>query len=546
MRSSLARGRPVLARGRPGRRTAFAAGAAGLLTAVLIVYGVSSALAATLLSDNFEDGNSTGWSRSGGSWSVVSDGSLVFRQSGTSSDARALVGNTGWVDYGVQARVKPTGFAAANRFVGVIARAQTSSQYYALVLTGSGGVQIVKRAGGSPVVLASGVAAVVTGSWHTVRLEAAGTSLRGYVNGSLVVTATDSTFAAGRAGVATAYASASFDDVEVATVSSTPPSGEPSGPPLPTEPPLDPGAPPIGFASVNALGQNGTTGGAAGGTATVDTAAEFLTAIAQPGPLNIRVSGMIALPGPMHSVASDKTIVGVGANSGLTGGGLNIGLPIDEAVTSPPANAVHNVIIRNLNINNAPDDAINVQMFSHHIWVDHNSLSDSFDGLLDIKRGSDYVTVSWNHTFQHTKNMLLGHDDNNGAQDIGRLKVTYHHNWYDRTPQRNPRVRFGDPVHIFNNYYVYNTDVGPACQLNSGCVIEGNYFENVEEPFSLSYSGQRGRIVARNNVFVGESGTGETGGTVVEPRTFYPYTVADPNGVKATVMAGAGAGNLGF
>ena len=88
--------------------------------------------------------------------------------------------------------------------------------------------------------------------------------------------------------------------------------------------------------------------------------------------------------------------------------------------------------------------------------------------------------------------------------------------------------------------------LGVACQANSGCVVEGNYFEDVEEPFSISYAGPRGRLVARNNVFVGESGTGETGGTVVEPRTYYSYTVADPNGVKATVMAGAGAGKLNF
>jgi pectate lyase len=429
----------------------------------------------------------------------------------------------------------------------VAARATTSSNYYALVLTGSGGVQLIRRSGSAPAVLASGVAPVVVGAWHTLRLEASGTSLRGYVNGSVVVTATDSAFSAGRVGVVTSYASASFDDVEVATLSGTPPTGQPPTPTLPpTEPPLDPGAPPIGFASVNALGQNGTTGGAGGPTVTVDTATEFLTAIAQSGPLNIRVSGMIALPGPMHSVASDKTIVGVGANSGLTGGGLNIGLPADDAVTSPPANAVNNVIIRNLNIHSAPDDAINVQMFSHHIWIDHNSLSDSYDGLIDIKRGSDYITVSWNHTFNHTKNMLLGHSDSAGAQDTGRLRVTYHHNWYDRTPQRNPRVRFGEPVHVFNNYFVYNTDVGVACQANSGCVVEGNYFEDVEEPFSISYAGPRGRLVARNNVFVGESGTGEAGGSVVEPRTYYPYTVADPNGIKATVMAGAGAGRLGF
>ncbi|MEU4567929.1 family 16 glycoside hydrolase [Micromonospora sp. NPDC023956] len=535
-------------RGRPAGRLA-AALAAGALVAGTVLVTTSSAWADTLLTDTFEDGDANGWSRSGGSWSVVTDGSLAFRQSGTSSDARVLTGQTSWADYGVQARVKPTAFASGARHAGVIARAQSSSNYYALVATASGGVQLVKRAGGDPVVLGSATAGVTVGSWSTLRLEAVGSSLRGYVDGALVVQATDGAFTAGRAGLATSYASATFDDVLVATATGAPPTGTPTGGPTPTlpptEPPTDPGAPPIGFASVNALGQNGTTGGAGGPTVTVDTAGELLSAIATPGPLTVKISGMIALPGPMHDVTSDKTIVGVGANSGITGGGLNIGLPVSN-VTTPPANAVHNVIIRNLNFRNTVDDAINVQMFSHHVWIDHNDLSNGYDGLIDIKRGSSYVTVSWNHTHHHTKNMLLGHDDNNGAQDTGHLRVTYHHNWYDRTPQRNPRVRFGDPVHVFNNYFVYNTDVGVACQLNSGCVVEGNHFEDVEVPWSISYSGSRGRLVARDNVLSGTSEPGDSGGTVTEPRTFYPYQLTDPASVKSVVMAGAGTGKIGF
>jgi pectate lyase len=527
--------------------TAVAAAAAGLLAAGIVTVGAPYAFADTLLSDDFEDGNSNGWSKSGGTWSVVSDGSQAYRQSGTSSDARSLAGSTTWTDYSVQARVKPTGFNGSNRYAGLIARAQSSSNYYALVVTASGGVQLVKRAGGDPIVLGSGVGAGGTGVWSTLRLDVAGSSLRGYVNGALAVSATDSTFGAGRAGVAASYASVTVDDVAVAT-GSAPPTGGPSTTPTtlpPTEPPLNPGAPPIGFASVNALGQNGTTGGAGGPTVTVDTAAELTAAIAQSGPLNIRVSGMITVPGPMHDVASDKTIVGIGANSGITGGGFNIGLPVSSA-TTPPANAVHNVIIRNLNFRDAADDSINVQMFSHHVWIDHNDLAEGYDGLIDIKRGSSYVTVSWNHTHNHTKNMLLGHDDANTAQDTGNLKVTYHNNWFDRTPQRNPRVRFGEPVHIFNNYYIYNTDTGPACLVYSGCVIEGNYFEDVEEPMVVNYSGPAGRIVQRNNVFVGESGTPEAGGSVQEPSTYYQYTVADPNTVKSTVMAGSGTGKLAF
>ncbi|MGC4759281.1 family 16 glycoside hydrolase [Micromonospora trifolii] len=532
-------------RGRPRPRLIAAALAAGALAAAAVLVATPPAFADTLLSDDFSDGNSTGWSRSGGSWSVVTDGSLVFRQSGTSSDARALTSAAGWADYGVQARVRPTGFGGTNRHVGVIARAQNSSSYYALAVTASGGVQLLRRAGGDPVALDSAAGGVTTGSWATLRLEAVGTTLRGYVNGVLVVEATDSAFAAGRAGLATSYASASFDDVRVDTETGAP--GEPPGEPTlpPTEPPLDPGAPPIGFASVNALGQNGTTGGAGGPTVTVDTAAEFLAAIGTTGALNVRVSGVIALPGPMHDVTSDKTIVGVGASSGITGGGLNIGLPVSTA-TSPPANAVHNVIVRNLNFRNTVDDAINVQMFSHHIWIDHNDLAYGYDGLIDIKRGASYVTVSWNHTHHHTKNMLLGHDDSNAAQDTNYLKVTYHHNWFDRTPQRNPRVRFGEPVHVFNNYFVYNTDVGVACQLNSGCVVEGNYFEDVEVPWSISYAGSKGRLIARNNVLAGTSEPGDAGGSVQEPSAYYPYTVTDPNTIKSVVSAGSGTGKLDF
>ena len=63
-----------------------AAGAAAMLVAALTIVVGQSASAATLFSDNFEDGNNSGWSSSGGSWSVVSDGSFVDRQSNATSE----------------------------------------------------------------------------------------------------------------------------------------------------------------------------------------------------------------------------------------------------------------------------------------------------------------------------------------------------------------------------------------------------------------------------------------------------------------------------
>ena len=74
----------------------------GAMLALFLSLG-TSAQNQTLFADNFEDGNADGWTKSGGSWSVVSDGSLVYRQSSTSSDARARAGSMSLTNYAVQA-----------------------------------------------------------------------------------------------------------------------------------------------------------------------------------------------------------------------------------------------------------------------------------------------------------------------------------------------------------------------------------------------------------------------------------------------------------
>ncbi|GAB2590650.1 hypothetical protein GCM10027168_24730 [Streptomyces capparidis] len=302
-----------------------------------------------------------------------------------------------------------------------------------------------------------------------------------------------------------------------------------------------------GFAGVNALGQNGTTGGAGGQTVTATTTAQFLDYISRPEPLIVQVSGTITLPtgttDGMHRVASDKTIIGVGSGARLTGGGLNIGLPVDDDVTSPPANAVHNVIIRNLSIDGATDDLINVQMFSHHIWIDHNDFSNGDDGAVDIKRGSDFVTVSWNRFHDHDKTLLLGHDDDNAAQDRGRLRVTYHHNYFDGSDQRNPRVRFAEPVHVYNNYYRDNS-YGVASTMDAGVVLEGNYFFSVNNPARVDFSGDLGRLVSRDNTLVECNHAVETRGSVTQPSTYYSYTLHRSAEVPNVVPAGAGVGRI--
>ncbi|MGW4800249.1 pectate lyase family protein, partial [Nonomuraea sp. NPDC004297] len=230
-------------------------------------------------------------------------------------------------------------------------------------------------------------------------------------------------------------------------------SGTPTDPPTdPTDPPTTPPpGNPSGLVGWAAQG-GGTTGGGNAAPTTVSSASALTSALSASGAAVIRVSGTISCSG-MLRVASNKSVLG---NSGavISGCGFNI----SEA---------SNVIVRNLTFRGWNDDAINVQ-YSTRVFIDHNTFSDGYDGAVDVKRASDYVTISWNRVFDHDKTMLLGHDDGNGGEDRGHLRVTYHHNWFDGTNQRHPRVRFGNPVHVYNNYYGNVGSYGVASTQEAG------------------------------------------------------------------------------
>jgi pectate lyase len=227
-------------------------------------------------------------------------------------------------------------------------------------------------------------------------------------------------------------------------------------------------------------------------------------------------------------VGSNKTVVGRTPEVILSGKGFHL-------------SKAHNVILRNLTIRDSADDAINIEGGSHHVWVDHCDLSRCHDGLLDIKHGSDLVTVSWCRFHDHRKTCLLGHSDKPSAlaEDKGKLRVTYHHNFFDGSATRHPRVRIAETVHIFNNYYRGN-EYGAASTDDAGLLVEGNYFEDVAAPTHVKYgdSKEPGRLVERQNQFV-RSGTPETAGVVKEVP--YPHHLDDAQAVPRLVREGAGA-----
>ncbi|WP_440064497.1 pectate lyase family protein [Streptosporangium sp. OZ121] len=270
----------------------------------------------------------------------------------------------------------------------------------------------------------------------------------------------------------------------------------------------------------------GTTGGGNASPTTVSSSSALSSALSSSGAAVIRVSGTISCSG-MLRVGSNKTIIG---NSGATIAGC--GFNISQA---------SNVIVRNLSFRDWNDDGIQVQ-YSTRVWIDHNTFSNGYDGAVDVKRASDYVTISWNKVTNHDKSMLLGHDDGNGGEDRGHLRVTYHHNWFDGTTQRHPRVRFGNPVHVYNNYYGSVGGYGVASTEGAGVLVEGNYFENTDDPYHLGEGDSGpGTLVARNNHFV-NSGSGQAGGSVASIP--YSYSLDTASSVKSIVTGGAGAGRI--
>jgi pectate lyase len=307
---------------------------------------------------------------------------------------------------------------------------------------------------------------------------------------------------------------------------------------------------PIGWASVNDLGYNGTTGGAGGPTVTVTTEAQLVqyASSTTTGPYIIQVQGTIGLTARLD-ISSNKTLIGIGTDPTITG-------PYNLRIRGQDSGGVplgHNIIVRNLILSNhssSDKDGLTIQDQAHHVWVDHCDFSNNADGACDISHACDYVTISWNRFHDQDKTCLLGHSPSNGSEDTGHLKVTYHHNYFGAT-QRQPRVRFSFLTHVYNNYYVAPADptnnYGIASTCDAFVLAEGNYFQNMQHPmYSLHYSGDpNGWLIERYNTYF-NSGAPEFNPptSMPEPSTYYSYTLDNSANIPTIVGNGAGVNKI--
>lgn len=247
-------------------------------------------------------------------------------------------------------------------------------------------------------------------------------------------------------------------------------------------------------------------------------------------------------------------------------------------------NDSENIIIRNVYIvmpkaNNGAD-GISMQE-SHNVWVDHctfesvNQTKDYEDGSCDVTHATYNVTVSWCHFIKTQKSCLVGHS--NSASADTKITVTFHHNYFDLSSSRHPRVRFGR-AHVYNNFFNQVTTYGVGSAYGAMVLVEDNLFDGVRLPtdictFPAKPSGSSwvsnlqgsvaGYLYERSNAFLNKpenatepypltnvSYKAYNGEQLPTPYTYedfkpaYGYIVDAPEQLASIVPSGAGVGKL--
>lgn len=168
------------------------------------------------------------------------------------------------------------------------------------------------------------------------------------------------------------------------------------------------------------------------------------------------------------------------------------------------------VELRNFAVMLCMDDCISLDTDNSNCWV-HNidffygkagSAADQVkgDGSLDCKTDSKYMTFSYNHFWDSGKMSLCGM-----KSETGENFISYHHNWFDHSDSRHPRVRTMT-VHVYNNYFDGAAKYGVGATTGSNVFVESNYYRNTNRPMMISLQGTDIVNGVKNGTFSDEKG----------------------------------------
>lgn len=179
---------------------------------------VSPTLHTTIYSNDFESGEAGPWTHGGiGFWNLWTGTSTVYFQSSVAGEARASIGVPAG-DQVVRVRARLDTFATPSgseqRWFGVMARHTDERNYYYLSLRSSNTIALRRLVDGNVTTLASAPFTVRPGTWYALRLDAIGDRLRAYVDGVLLLEASDAAHATGNSGPVMFKAATDYDDFQ--------------------------------------------------------------------------------------------------------------------------------------------------------------------------------------------------------------------------------------------------------------------------------------------------------------------------------------------
>jgi len=194
-------------------------------------------------------------------------------------------------------------------------------------------------------------------------------------------------------------------------------------------------------------------------------------------------------------------------------------------------------------------DAISIQGTSKNVWIDHCEVFaedpavqtniDLYDGLIDIKGQTGFITISYSYFHDHHKTHLVGASDTDLFAD---RKITFHHNYYNNVKLRIPEYR-GAIGHFFNNYIVAAMD---ASEIRAGtCVrVEKNYYEALH--FSIyTPTDAPGSTERIDNIEVSRTSRAYPANCTADiPYTYSNVLTTNTADVKTTVPGLAGVGKI--
>lgn len=202
----------------------------------------------------------------------------------------------------------------------------------------------------------------------------------------------------------------------------------------------------------------------------------------------------------------NTTIEGVGEDATFYGHGLNL-------------KRTAYIEIRNLGFmlwgGGGDGDAISMDTDNLFIWIHNNDIfygepggdadQAKGDGSIDMKYNSSNITISFNHFWDSGKVLASG----GATGETNQLLITFHHNWFDHSDSRMPRLTYTN-AHVYNNYYDGVGTYGVGTSRFSSAFVENNYFRGTYRPMLIP--GQGTDVWEGGTNFSGSAFTSQDGG----------------------------------